>query len=44
MGGDLNVKKSWHTGLISNQRKVWEAEQQALGEVYIEPTHFKSTG
>jgi len=31
-GGDLNLKKSWHTGLLSNQRKVWEAEQQALSE------------
>src|ERR1700742_5406541 len=31
-GGDLNLKKSWHTGLLSNQRKVWEAEQTALAE------------
>jgi hypothetical protein len=31
-GGDLNLKKSWHTGLLSNQRKVWEAEQSALAE------------
>jgi Pre-mRNA splicing factor/N-terminal domain of CBF1 interacting co-repressor CIR len=32
MGGDLNLKKSWHTGLLSNQRRVWEAEQQAISE------------
>jgi len=32
MGGDLNLKKSWHTGLLSNQRKVYEAEQAALTE------------
>jgi hypothetical protein len=32
MGGDLLSKKGWHVGLLSNQRKVWEAEQQALGE------------
>jgi len=31
-GGDLNLKKSWHTGLLSNQRKVWEAEQAAVAE------------
>jgi len=28
----LNLKKSWHTGLASNQAKVWEAEQKALKE------------
>lgn len=32
MGGDLNLKKSWHTGLLSNQSRVWEAEQRALAE------------
>ena len=32
MGGDLNLKKSWHVGLMSNQRRVWEEEQKALDE------------
>lgn len=32
MGGDLNLKKSWHTGLEKNQRRVWEEEQKALAE------------
>lgn len=32
MGGDLNLKKSWHPVLMSNQRKVWEEEQKALDE------------
>jgi hypothetical protein len=32
MGGDLNLKKSWHTGLLSNQRRVWEEEKKALDE------------
>jgi hypothetical protein len=32
MGGDLNLKKSWHPNLMSNQRKVWEEEQKALEE------------
>jgi Pre-mRNA splicing factor/N-terminal domain of CBF1 interacting co-repressor CIR len=32
MGGDLNLKKSWHPVLMSNQRKVWESEQVALEE------------
>jgi len=32
MGGDLNLKKSWHVSLMSNQRKVWEAEKVALDE------------
>jgi hypothetical protein len=32
MGGDLNLKKSWHVNLMSNQRKVWEAEKGALDE------------
>lgn len=30
--GDLNLKKSWHPGLMKNQQKVWEAEQEALQE------------
>ena len=30
MGGDLNLKKSWHPVLMSNQRKVWEEEKKAL--------------
>lgn len=32
MGGDLNLKKSWHPVLMSNQRKVWEEERKALEE------------
>ncbi|KEF57187.1 uncharacterized protein A1O9_07377 [Exophiala aquamarina CBS 119918] len=32
MGGDLNLKKSWHPVLMSNQKKVWEEEQKALEE------------
>ncbi|KAK5166780.1 RNA-splicing factor [Oleoguttula sp. CCFEE 6159] len=32
MGGDLNLKKSWHPVLMSNQRKVWEEEKKALDE------------
>lgn len=32
MGGDLNLKKSWHPSLMSNQKKVWEEEQRALEE------------
>lgn len=32
MGGDLNLKKSWHPVLMSNQRKVWEQEHKALEE------------
>ncbi|KAF2663100.1 hypothetical protein BT63DRAFT_430660 [Microthyrium microscopicum] len=31
-GGDLNLKKSWHPGLLSNQRKVYDEEQKALAE------------
>lgn len=30
--GNLNLKKSWHPGLLKNQKKVWEAEQEALDE------------
>lgn len=32
MGGDLNLKKSWHPNLMSNQRRVWEEEKRALEE------------
>lgn len=32
MGGDLNLKKSWHPQLMSNQRRVWEEQQKALDE------------
>ncbi|KAF2800905.1 hypothetical protein K505DRAFT_320138 [Melanomma pulvis-pyrius CBS 109.77] len=32
MGGDLNLKKSWHPGLMRNQTKVWESQQKALNE------------
>lgn len=32
MGGDLNLKKSWHPSLMSNQKKVWEEEKRALEE------------
>lgn len=32
MGGDLNLKKSWHVNLMSNQRKVYEARQTAIAE------------
>lgn len=32
MGGDLNLKKSWHPGLMKNQTKVWESQQKALNE------------
>ena len=32
MGGDLNLKKSWHPVLMSNQKRVWEAERSALDE------------
>src|SRR5271163_2213902 len=32
MGGDLNLKKSWHPALMSNQKKVWEEEKKALEE------------
>ncbi|RMD40890.1 hypothetical protein DV735_g4240, partial [Chaetothyriales sp. CBS 134920] len=32
MGGDLNLKKSWHPVLMSNQKKVWEQEKKALEE------------
>lgn len=32
MGGDLNLKKSWHPGLMTNQKRVWEEERKALDE------------
>ncbi|CAI7608121.1 unnamed protein product [Penicillium palitans] len=32
MGGDLNLKKSWHPGLIKNQERVWLQEKRALEE------------
>ncbi|GAA5941660.1 U2-type spliceosomal complex subunit CWC25 [Sporobolomyces koalae] len=31
-GGDLNMKKSWHTGTFHNQERVWKKEQEALAE------------
>lgn len=30
--GDLNLKKSWHPGLMRNQEAVWKREQEALAE------------
>jgi hypothetical protein len=32
MGGDLNLKKSWHPHLRKNQERVWKEENQALEE------------
>lgn len=32
MPGNLNLKKSWHPGLMKNQKKLWEQEQDALKE------------
>lgn len=32
MGGDLNLKKSWHPHLRKNQEKVWLEEKAALDE------------
>lgn len=32
MPGNLNLKKSWHPGLMKNQKKLWEQEQEALQE------------
>ncbi|KAF2202724.1 hypothetical protein GQ43DRAFT_430498 [Delitschia confertaspora ATCC 74209] len=32
MGGDLNLKKSWHPGLMRNQGKVFDEEKKALEE------------
>lgn len=32
MGGDLNLKKSWHPVLMKNQTRVWQEEKKALEE------------
>jgi hypothetical protein len=32
MGGDLNLKKSWHPHLLKNQERVWKEERSALEE------------
>jgi len=32
MGGDLNLKKSWHPHLLKNQERVWKEERAALEE------------
>lgn len=32
MGGDLNLKKSWHPNLMKNQERVWKAQQTAMEE------------
>jgi hypothetical protein len=32
MGGDLNLKKSWHPHLRKNQERVWKEESAALEE------------
>src|SRR4051812_32672063 len=32
MGGDLNLKKSWHPQLMKNQERVWKEEMKALEE------------
>ncbi|KAJ4380619.1 RNA-splicing factor [Didymella sp. IMI 355093] len=32
MGGDLNLKKSWHPHLRKNQERVWKEEKGALEE------------
>ena len=29
-GGDLNLKKSWHTGRLDNIEKVWKLEQKVV--------------
>jgi hypothetical protein len=31
-GGDLNLKKSWHTQTMRNLEKVWAVEQKAEEE------------
>ncbi|KAJ9095372.1 hypothetical protein QFC19_007616 [Naganishia cerealis] len=31
-GGDLNMKKSWHPVLLTNQKRVWEVEKTAHEE------------
>lgn len=32
MPGNLNLKKSWHPGLMKNQKKIWDEEQNKLNE------------
>lgn len=32
MPGNLNVKKSWHPGILKNQAAVWQREQDAIAE------------
>jgi hypothetical protein len=32
MGGDLNLKKSFHPALMKNQQKVWQREQDEIAE------------
>ncbi|KAJ3122924.1 RNA-splicing factor [Nowakowskiella sp. JEL0407] len=32
MGGDLNLKKSWHPGTLRHQEKVWKLEKKAEDE------------
>ena len=32
MGGDLNLKKSWHPAIYKNQEAVWKREQAVLAE------------
>lgn len=33
MGGDLNLKKSWHPNLMKNQQRVWEEEKKQREEL-----------
>lgn len=33
MPGNLNLKKSWHPGLMKNQQKIWEEEQNKVNEL-----------
>ena len=32
MGGDLNMKKGWHTQTMENLERVWKAEQKHAAE------------
>jgi hypothetical protein len=32
VSSDLNLKKSWHPGLLKNQERVWQEEKKALEE------------
>ena len=34
-GGDLNMKKSWHPVLLTNQERVWKAEKAAVSLLQI---------